>query len=63
MSASFPCAITFVNHICLLKMSIVTIVIIRHPLNKLQFQSDQQAIKILNIEQYILINQSFTNIT
>jgi len=44
-------------------MSIVTIVIIRHPLNKLQFQSDQQAIKILNIEQYILINQSFTNIT
>jgi len=44
-------------------MSIVTIVIIRHPLNKLQFQSDRQAIKILNIEQYILINQSFTNIT
>ena len=51
------------RHICLLKMSIVTIVIIRHPLNKLQFQSDQQAIKILNIEQYISINQLFTNIT
>lgn len=63
MSALFPYVITFVNHICLLKMLIVTIVIIRHPLNKLQFQSDQQAIKILNIEQYILINQLFTNIT
>ena len=63
MSASIQCDITFVNHFCMLKMSIVTIVIIRHPLNKLQLQSDQQAIKILNIEQYILINQSFTNIT
>ena len=38
-------------------MLTVTIVIIRNPLNKLQFQSGQQAIKILNIEQYILINQ------
>ena len=59
----FPYVITFVNHICLLKMLTVTIVIIRNPLNKLQFQSGQQAIKILNIEQYILINQILTNIT